>query len=266
MNRSTVLLLLLASVLVSFGLSLLIRRVFFKSGPIDSGHWSATLSYVATAYGIVLGFSIIFLFGEFSDARQAVGDEATSIGTAFEEARLFPEAAPEIHHALLCYAKAVPQYEWPAMERRTSAPEVDVAYRKLIESLGPDEQGATSTFQPAVATNIVLQIGNISTARETRLVAAETQVPVLLWILLIGGGAFVIVMLFVVTLSARPLTQAALVSLSALFTTVMILIVVALSMPFTKAAGRVTPKLIEQTTTSMAREAPAAAARSCQLR
>ena len=45
---------------------------------------------------LVIGFSIVFLFGEFSTAKQAVGAEATSIGTAFEEVQLFPEAAPGV--------------------------------------------------------------------------------------------------------------------------------------------------------------------------
>jgi hypothetical protein len=43
------------------------------------------------------------------------------------------------------------------------------------------------------------------------------------------------------------------------FTTVLILIVLALSAPFAEGEGRVSPKLIEETTASMAREVPEAA-------
>ncbi len=241
---------------VAFALSLLVRRRF---SAVEPGPWSSTLSYVAAAYGVIVGFSIVFLFGTFSDARQAVGDEATSIGTAFEEARLFPEDAENIQHALICYSRAVPEFEWPAMSGRDSAPEVDDAFRDIILSLDGDDEPTDGTFQPATATNLVVQVGNISTARETRLVAAETRIPPLFWGLLLGSGLLVVGLIFVVSLSAHPRAQATLVGFSAVFTAVMLLIVLALSTPFSQGGGRVKPELIEQTTTLMESEAPNAA-------
>ena len=256
---------LLAIGVVALVLSLLARRVFPAIESANTDPWSSTLSYVATAYGVVIGFSIVFLFGEFSDARQAVGDEATSIGTAFEEARLFGDDAVGVQHALLCYARAVPEFEWPALRDKESAPEVDVAYRNIILALGDVDQPADSTFQPAAATNIFVQVGNISTARETRLVAASIQVPGLMWALLWCGGLFVLLLIFVVTLRARPVVQAVLVSLSTMFTAVMIFIVIALSTPFAAGEGRVSPRLLEETATTMAGEMPEIADRPCEL-
>jgi hypothetical protein len=220
---------------------------------------------VATAYGVVIGFSIIFLFGEFSDARQAIGNEATSIGTAFDEALLFPEATAEIQHALICYSRAVPEFDWPALRDGSSAPQVDDAYTDLVLSMANLDQSATATFEPAAATNMFVQIGSISTARETRLVSAETEMPDLLWGLIIGGGLFAISLIFVVTLTARPSTQGFLVGSAAVFTLVMILIVVALSSPFANGAGSLSPKLIEQTTASMEQDAPEVAAQPCNF-
>lgn len=257
-------LVLLATGALAFLVSLLIRHIITADRvSIDIDPWSSTLSYVATAYGVVVGFSIIFLFGEFSDSRNAVGNEATSIGTAFEEARLFPEDAPEIQHALLCYARAVPEYEWPALRDGESAPEVDEAYREIILALGEADQPADSTFQPAAATNIFVQVGNISTAREVRLVAASINVPDLMWALLWFGGVFVLGLIFVVTLRARPSVQAVLVGLSAMFTLVMIFIVIALSSPFAAGAGHVSPRLIEETAATMAAEIPDLADQPC---
>ena len=251
--------------LVATGLSLVVRRRAEHLGTLELGPWSSTLSYVATAYGVIVGFSIILLFGEFSDARAAVGDEATSIGTAFEEARLFPDGGEEIQHALVCYARAVPEYEWPALRDKTSAPEVDAAYRDLIESVGAVRGTEPTTFQPAAATNLMSQLGSISTARETRIVAAETQVPWLLWGFLVGGGLLVLALLFMVTLPASPGTQAGLVACAAVFTTALLLLVLGLSTPFSGGAGRVSPALIEQTSATMAAESPAIASLPCPV-
>ncbi|PFG44348.1 uncharacterized protein DUF4239 [Isoptericola jiangsuensis] len=264
MQVSTTTTILLTTAVVAAVLCLLVRRLV-RGVEVDVGPWSSTLSYVATAYGIVLGFSIIFLFGEFSAARAAVGDEATSIGTAFDEAQLFPAAEPAIQHALICYARAVPLHDWPALQAGGSSPEVDAAYRDLFTTLAGASGATDGTFQPATATNLVAQLGAISTARETRLVAAEIQTPPLLWVLLIFGGALIVVLLFVLTMRAHVAVQAALVSVSAVFTVVMLLIVVALSTPFSAGPGRLSPALIVQTTESMEAAAPDQAALPCDV-
>lgn len=248
---------------VAFALSLLARRLIGGPAELNTSPWSATLSYIATAFGIVIGFWILFLFGLFADSRQAVGVEASAIGTAFEEVALFPDGAPEVRTALICYAEAMVQYEWPALQQGRSAPEADLAYRNIILALGDIKQPFESTFEPAAATNIFVQVGDISTARETRLVAAQTPTPVLMWVLLLGGGLMVLVLVFVVSLPSAPVTQAVQVGLTALFTAVMIALVAALSNPFAAGAGRVTPDLIDEVRATMAAEAPDLGAAGC---
>ncbi len=256
-------LLLALSAVVAFGACLAVRWAL-RHRQVEQGSWSATLSYVATAYGVVVGFSILFLFGQYADARQAVGDEATSIGTAYEQAALFPDSGPDIQRALVCYARAVPTYDWPALRERGGAPEVDAAFSDLVASLGPGDQPPVGALHAGAATNLNGQIGSISTARETRLVAAETQVPPMLWVLLFGGGALVVCLIFVITMPANRMTQAVLVSLSAVFTVVLLLLVVALSTPFGTGTGRVTPRLIEETTTAMERSASPEVVAPCE--
>jgi hypothetical protein len=263
MRTSNIIVILALAGLIAFGLSLLIRRLLPRLAKLDPAPWSATLSYIAAAYGVIIGFSIIFLFDEFSSARQATGNEATSIGTAFNEALLFHENELEIQHSLICYARAVSEREWPALARGHSSPDVDYAYRDVILALGDVSEPADETFQPAAATNMFVQIGNISTARETRLVAAEVQVHSLLAGLLVGGGILVIGLIFIVSPRAHPWAQAVLVGLAAVFTVVMVLIVSVLSTPFKQGAGRLTPELIEETTALMESQAPDAAAQPC---
>lgn len=253
---------LLLTAAVAFGVCLAARHVL-RHRHVEQGSWSATLSYVATAYGVVVGFSILFLFGQYADARSAVGDEATAIGTAYEQAALFPESAPGIQRALICYARAVPTYDWPALEDHRGAPEVDAAFHDLVASLGEGDRPPTGALHAGAATNLNAQIGSISTARETRLVAAETNVPPMLWILLFGGGALVVCMIFVLTMPAHRVTQGVLVAMSTVFTAVLLLLVMALSAPFGTGGGRVTPTLIEETTATLESTAPPDVAAPC---
>lgn len=264
LNPAASALLLVVAGVVAAGVGLAVRRGR-RLSQLDTGPWSSTLSYIATAYGVVIGFSILFLFGGFADARHAVGDEATSVGTAFEEMRVFGAEAVPVQGALICYAEAVVTYDWPAMRDGTSAPEVDRAYSDIVVALGAVDEPLSGTLQPAIATNVVAQVGNISTARESRLVAAATELPTLLWILLLGGGLLVIVLIYVVTLPASPPAQAVLVGRAAAFTMILVLLVFALNNPFAPGPGRVSPALIEQTAQTMAAEAPQAAEVPCDL-
>lgn len=248
---------------VVFGVSLAVRHRARRLDQVDGAPWSATLSYVATAYGVLVGFSILLLFGQFADARHAVGDEATSVGTAFEQAALFPGSASRIQTALVCYADAVVRYDWPAMRADGGAPEVDRAFADLVQSLGPDDTASAGALHSATATNLASQIGAISTARETRLVAAEANMPLMMWALLAGGGLFVLVLLFMVTGGARPRTQAALIAAAGVFTIMMLLLVAALNSPFADGPGRVSPRLMSEAAQAMRASPNAATLGTC---
>ena len=47
---------------VVFAVAALVRRRATKLADLDTAPWSATLSYVATAYGVLIGFSILLFF------------------------------------------------------------------------------------------------------------------------------------------------------------------------------------------------------------
>lgn len=254
---------LVATAGVAFGASLLLRRLLPELSGLEPGPWTATLSYVATAFGVLIGFTIVFFLGEFRDARQAAVDEATAVRTVSEEARLFPASRLDIEHALICYSRAVSEREWPDLARRKPAPEVDRAYADIVRVLADADGPGEGPFQRATATNLVVQVGAIAQAREARLFAAETRLTPMLWGVLIGGGLFVLALLFVVSSKAPPMTQALLVSLAGVFTIVLLLLVGFLSSPF-EGADRLEPDRIEETRALIEERAPAAA-RPCPL-
>ncbi|GAA4720441.1 hypothetical protein GCM10023216_06680 [Isoptericola chiayiensis] len=263
MDQFTMVVLLVGGGAVVFGATLLVRRVRPGLADVDTAPAGSILSYVAATFGILVGFLIVVLLGEATSARHAIGDEATSIGTAFDEAQLFPENEADLQHALICYARSVTEKEWPALAEGGSAPETDAAYRELIAAYGAVDEPTGGTFQSAAATNSFVQIGSISTARETRLVASELDLGPLIWTVLIGAALLVVFLLFVVTLPARPLVQASLLGLVGLFTTVLLVLLMALSSPFREGTRLASPELIEENTARMVSLAPEAAERPC---
>jgi hypothetical protein len=264
MSNPVIGLILVVMGLVVGGAAFAVRR--FRPGveDVDTSAAAGVLSYVAAAFGILLGFVIVFLLGQAMNARQATGDEATAIGTAFDEAQLFPDGEEDIQYALICYSRAVTEREWDALADGRSAPEADETYRALIATYGDIDGSTDSVFQPGAATNSFVQIGGISTARETRIVTAESPIGPLLLVLIIGAGVLVLALLFAVTTPARPIVQALLLGLAGLFTAAMLALVFVLNDPYSNA-GPLEPTLIEDNTERMVTLAPEAAARPCSF-
>jgi hypothetical protein len=242
---------------VAFALSLLVRWLLPALTETDPSPWSGPFSYIAAAYAFIVGISLVFLLGQFENARSAVGDEATSVGTAFEEVELFPESKDSVQHALICYARAVVDFEWKALEDKTTSPEVDEAYGDIILALGLSEAANTKQFQPAAATNIFAQVGSISTAREARIVASRVTISPILWGFVVLGALLVVVLTFLTTVKANRWAQAVLVAFVAALTAVMITLVAFLDRPYAGLARGVSPELLEETADYMEAQAPA---------
>jgi hypothetical protein len=248
--------------LVTFASVMVARRAAPRLADEDGDVVAPVLSYVAGAYAIIVGFGIVILFSQYANARSATGDEATAIGTAFEQARLFPDNRVEIQNSLWCYGRAVSEFEWPSMVEGESASEVDQAYAEIFTALSAAGEPTEGTFQPAIATNLSSQLGGISTAREVRLVTASQGSGILLAVS-IGGGLVVLGLLFLVTLQARHAMQASLMAVSAMFTATLVIAIAALSTPFGGPLLVIDPTLIDNTTSYMASVVPEIAEPGC---
>ena len=105
--------------------------------------------------------------------------------------------------ALSATPRLLLRYDWPAMRADGGAPEVDRALRNL-GSPSASTTPSTGALHFGHGDQPASQVGAISTARETWLVAAEADMPLMMWGLLVGGGLFVLVLIFVVTSTATP--------------------------------------------------------------
>jgi hypothetical protein len=264
-TRAWLVVLMLLVGCAAFGVSLAIRTRRPGVEQIDSGPAAGVLGYVAAAFGFLVGFVIVFHLGLTGDARRATGDEATAIGTAFDEAQLFPEAEADLQHALICYSRSITEYEWEALAEGGGSIQADTAYRELIAAYGAVDEPFDRSFQAAAATNSFVQIGDISTARETRLVVAKSGIGPIMWVLMIGAAVFVLVLLFIVTSAARPVAQAVMLSMAAMFTMALLGMVVVFGSPFREGLGPVTPVLIEENTQRMVALAPGASEEPCSF-
>lgn len=90
----------------------------------------------AQIYAVVLGFIVVYAFGEFNDARQNVEKEAVTLGRLMTQAHLAgEEAGKAIASAVEAYSDAVATKEWPLMANGGESTEALAWLRKLDNAI-----------------------------------------------------------------------------------------------------------------------------------
>jgi hypothetical protein len=82
-------------------------------------------STVGTGLAVLIAFLIVAAFGHYQEARDAVGKEAVAVQQQYVMASYFDEVdSTALRGEVLCYARAVVDDEWPAMQRGTDSDRV----------------------------------------------------------------------------------------------------------------------------------------------
>src|SRR5205823_4299752 len=106
-----------------------------------------------------------------------------------------------LRRGLACYGYTVAYHDFPAASAGTPLPDDNRPLRRLYQVL-PD-QGHPSQFEVSTIQAIQTQLSTLTAARDTRIRAAQTSLPTLLWLVVIGGGVILLLALTAVTVPDR---------------------------------------------------------------
>jgi hypothetical protein len=143
---------------------------------------------LGVTYAVLLGLMVVAVWKEWNQAAVTAEAEASALTEIFWIADRRPES--EGHHIQeLCraYARVVVRDEWPLMAEEKSSPKA----WKLLD----DIRSGLQDFQPATpAQRVIYEQGYVSMrdladARRQRLLEARQGLPIILWVVLIGGGS-----------------------------------------------------------------------------
>jgi len=195
------------SLLVAAVLTIGVRRLFpGRTHLLTNEGGSPALRAITATYALLLAFVLATSLQSFQSARTQTVSEADTIVSLSNLALLLP--APSDHHverALACYADTVANRDFPAMRSGATPPDDDTALHQLYRSLPNPDQAASSG---AGITNAILQqLSNLTNARDARIRAARSQLPWLLWVVVIGGAIVVLLAVAAVTFVERAWAQ-----------------------------------------------------------
>lgn len=191
---------------------------------------SVYFSMVGVLYAILLAFVVVVAWEQFNAAEEATHTEATRLSNLLRDSRAFPPAYREpIQSAIVTYTEAVVDDEFDAMaDGRTSA-RATAAYEAIwteFYAVEVEEEPAATWFGESIG-----RLNELGEARRLRMLASRSTIPLPLWILLIGGGAFTIAWLYPFHMS-NVRTQTVAIGTLGAFTGFVLFLVYALQHPF----------------------------------
>lgn len=180
---------------------------------------------VGVLYAVLLAFAIIVVWEKFNVAENDVAREAGAAATIYRLSDgLNAERRSALRGAMNAYLSAAISKDWPALERGTLDAGVTGALSDIYVTLLNTRTGGADSVLTA---EILRQLDEISTARRARFVAADGNVPEILWFVLFGGAVVTVAFTFFFgtpNLHAQALMTGALAALvfSALLTVIVI--------------------------------------------
>ena len=201
---------LVVHVLIVWGLVVLALAVAFfferrhKKGG-EKPEYAVALGFVSSSYGVLLGLLVAFGSNHYNDVRHQAQQEADTLVALWDTVAVYPvELRNPARHDILCYMRAIRDYDWPSMkrgERTGSRPGLlwgDQLRRTIHQLPATGGNGRSSAYGRAQS-----QMTDAGTSRQQLLFFAESEVPTVLWVV-IYAGAFLLFLLIAMHYAGRP--------------------------------------------------------------
>lgn len=143
-------------------------------------------------YAVLAAFVVVVVWQGFDQAQTATESEANAIADLFRDsAALPPDARPAIQQSLIAYTKDVVDEEFPRMRRGEAidqqSPRLTQVWQSYIQ-VQPTTQSEIAFYKEAIS-----RLDDLGNARKTRITTSLAEIPNELWMLLLGGGAIVLI-------------------------------------------------------------------------
>jgi tryptophan-rich sensory protein len=199
---------------------------------------------VGVLYAVLLGFSAIIVWEQYVDAQSRVEQEANQVADLYRDARaLPPDLRKQIETQLRAYARTVVEKEWPAMAERRASLEAWEAYNRLwrtYQGFKPRDAYENAWYQESLR-----QLNELGDHRRLRLLSNRSEVPGVIWVALLGGGAVTIAFSYLFG-AKHTWAQAVMIAGLGIMIALVLLSIFALQHPFS-GLSRIAPHAFHQT-------------------
>jgi Protein of unknown function (DUF4239) len=134
-------------------------------------------------FAVLLAFVFSEVWGEYNTADQAINGECGALHGAAMLANALPDAAGKpVNRAIVIYAKAVVEQEWPLMAQRRRSDEAAQDFRVAFDLAS--RLHSTSPSDVAIQGQILALLSEAHGFRETRTFQVSKSLPSAMWAVL----------------------------------------------------------------------------------
>jgi Protein of unknown function (DUF4239) len=149
------------------------------------------ISVLGTTYAVIIGFMLFAVWSDFETAERNVEEEASSLINLYWAASGLPQAQrQEIRKLASDYADTMIADEWPAMSQGSVAHNGTLIVQQFWEAAS-QAQSLNASEQVSLE-QVMSEIGSITEHRRIRQLQSETNLPPVLWTVLIVGAVITI--------------------------------------------------------------------------
>ena len=138
-------------------------------------------------YTVMLAFTVVFVWQQFGQAEKTTWSEAAAIGILIRDSEALPAAArPAVQQSLIAYTNDVANNEFPRMGRGELIEQQSDSLTRLWQSylhVQPETASENTFYKESITT-----LGDLVSARKSRIASSEAAIPGAMWVLLLGGG------------------------------------------------------------------------------
>jgi len=144
-------------------------------------------------YTVMLAFTVVFVWQQFGQAEKTTWSEAGAIGVLIRDSEALPAAArPAVQQSLIAYTNDVANNEFPRMGRGELIAQQSDSLTRLWQSylhVQPETASENAFYKESITT-----LGDLVSARKSRIASSEAAIPGAMWVLLLGGGMILLAM------------------------------------------------------------------------
>jgi hypothetical protein len=186
---------------------------------------------VGVIYAVILAFIVIAVWEDYRDAEAAATNEATAVLNLARLANGWPSGdRANVEEALIAYARAVVDVEWPAMARGDFSPATDtLTVNQLWHAVNVANE--TAATRSASYETGLFQLESLSEARRDRLLLGENGLPTAMSLILIIGAVVTVAFTYLFAIADGKL-HAVMTGSLALLVALLLLLQYQLGKPF----------------------------------
>lgn len=181
-------------------------------------------------YAVLVAFVVVVVWEQFDQAQRDTESEAVAISDLLRDSEGLPTAVrPAIQQSLIAYTNDVVNDEFPRMRRGERIEQQSDHLTRVWQSflqVQPVTEREISFYRESIT-----RLDELGSARKTRIASSQSEIPGEMWVLLLGGGA---VMLIFTYLFGTPDTvlHAVLIALAGALLAFVLYLIFAMEHPF----------------------------------